>query len=187
MPFTDLPSPHSGVRYLEPRIFGDERGFFYESWNARDFAALGLDIPWVQDNHSRSAAGVLRGLHFQRGTHAQDKLVRVTAGRAWDVVVDLRRSSLTYGRWAGFDLSAANKRLLFIPKGFAHGFVSLEDGTELLYKCSFPYTPASEGGVVWNDPALVISWPLNGMAPQLSERDRRWPVLSAISSDDFFP
>ena len=187
MPFTDLPSPLPGVRLLEPRVFGDDRGFFYESWSARDFTALGLDMTWVQDNHSRSAAGVLRGLHFQRGEHAQDKLVRVTAGRVWDVALDLRRSSPTFGRWAGFELSAANKRMLFVPKGFAHGFVSLEDGTEFLYKCSFPYTPASESGILWNDPALSISWPVDGLTPQLSERDRRWSPLAAIAPDLLFP
>ena len=187
MPFTDLPSPLPGVRYLEPRVYGDERGFFYESWSARDFAAIGIDVAWQQDNHSRSAAGVLRGLHFQRAEQAQDKLVRVVAGRVWDVVLDLRRSSPTCGRWAGFELSARNKRMLFVPKGFAHGFVSLEDGTEFLYKCSCPYAPASEGGVAWDDPALAIAWPLEGLMPTLSERDRCWPVLAALLPGDYLP
>jgi dTDP-4-dehydrorhamnose 3,5-epimerase len=187
MPFVDLPSLLSDIRYLEPRVFGDERGFFFESWSAPDFATLGITTTWVQDNHSRSAAGVLRGLHFQRGIHAQDKLVRVTAGRVWDVVLDVRRSSPTFGRWAGFELSAINKRILFVPKGFAHGFLSLEDGTEFLYKCSAPYNPASEGGVAWNDPVLAIPWPLSGIRPQLSDRDRRWPLLAALSLDELFP
>lgn len=187
MPFSDLPSPLLGIRHLEPRVFGDDRGFFFESWSASDFAGLGITTNWVQDNHSRSSAGVLRGLHFQRGAHAQDKLVRVTAGRVWDVVLDLRRSSATFGRWAGFELSAANKRMLFVPKGFAHGFLSLQDGTEFLYKCSVPYAPASESGVLWNDTDLGIPWPLGGMEPQLSERDRRWSTLSAIPKEDLFP
>lgn len=187
MPFTDLPSALPGVRYLQPRVFGDERGFFYESWNASDFSMLGIAVEWVQDNHSRSTRGVLRGLHFQQGAYAQDKLVRVTAGRVWDVAVDLRRGSPAFGRWAGFELSAANKRLLFVPKGFAHGFLSMEEGTEFLYKCSAPYTPSSEGGVAWDDPELAIDWPLEGISPQLSERDRHWPRLAAISMDELFP
>ncbi|MFM2091609.1 MAG: hypothetical protein RLZZ127_2098, partial [Planctomycetota bacterium] len=159
MPFRVVEEPMPGLRLLEPKVFGDERGFFYESYSRRDFRELGIDLDWVQDNHSRSARGVLRGLHFQRGERAQDKLVRATAGRVWDVVVDVRRSSPTFGRWAGFELSAANKRLLFVPKGFAHGFVSLEDGTEFLYKCTDFYDPPSEGGVRWDDPALAIRWP----------------------------
>ncbi len=187
MPFTDLASPLPGVRYLEPRVFGDERGFFYESWSARDFAALGIAVEWQQDNHSRSEAGVLRGLHYQRGAEAQDKLVRVVAGRVWDVVLDLRRSSPTCGRWAGFELSAHNKRMVFVPKGFAHGFLCLENGSEFLYKCSSPYAPASEGGVAWNDPALAIAWPIDGLSPKLSERDSRWPVLADLQPADWFP
>ena len=187
MPFTVLPSELPGVMYLEPKVFGDDRGFFYESFNAGDFSDLGIAVPWVQDNHSRSAAGVLRGLHFQRGEKAQDKLVRVTAGRAWDVVVDLRRSSPSFGCWAGFELSAANKRMLFVPKGFAHGFVALEDGTEFLYKCSALYDPASEGGVRWDDPGVGICWPLNGLVPQLSGRDKAWPGLGKLPAEWVFP
>lgn len=187
MPFTQLPTSLPGVLLLEPRVYGDDRGFFYESWNAKDFLALGVQVSWVQDNHSRSTAGVLRGLHFQRAAYAQDKLVRVTTGRVRDIVLDMRRSSPTFGQWAGFELSAANKRSLFIPKGFAHGFVSLEDGTEFLYKCSVPYTPTSEGGVAWNDPALAIDWALDGLVPQLVDRDRRWPIFKDLSTGDLFP
>lgn len=180
MPFTLLPSLIPDLRHLQPKVYGDERGFFFESYSRRDFAALGIDHDWVQDNHSRSQRGVLRGLHFQAGGTSQDKLVRCTAGRVWDVVVDLRRSSPTFGRSAGFELSAANKQLLYVPKGFAHGFLALEDGTEFLYKCSDFYDPASEGGLAWDDPALAIAWPLDGLAPQLSERDRRWPRLAEL-------
>ncbi len=187
MPLTVISSPLPGLLYLEPKVFGDDRGFFFESFSQRDFTALGVDVPWVQDNHSKSAKGVLRGLHFQRGVFAQDKLVRVTAGRAWDVVVDVRRSSTTFGQWAGFDLTAANKRFLYVPKGFAHGFLSLEDGTEFLYKCSNFYEPALEGGVVWNDPALAISWPLEGLVPQLSGRDQKWPTLAQTPAEGLFP
>lgn len=187
MPFTVVSQPLPGILYLEPRVFGDDRGFFYESYSQRDFTALGVDVPWVQDNHSRSAAGVLRGLHFQRGVRAQDKLVRVTAGRVWDVVVDLRRSSPSFSRWAGFELSATNKRLLFVPKGFAHGFISLEDDTEFLYKCSDFYDPPSEAGVVWDDPSLAITWPLAGLVPQLSGRDRAWPRLANLPPQELFP
>lgn len=186
MPLTVISQPLAGLLYLEPRIFGDDRGFFFESYSQRDFADLGVDIPWVQDNHSKSARGVLRGLHFQKGSNAQDKLVRCTAGRVWDVVVDLRRSSPTFKSWAGFELSAANKRLLFVPKGFAHGFISLVDGTEFLYKCSQFYDPSSEGGVIWNDPGLAINWQLGDLVPQLSARDQCWPRLTEIRPDEFF-
>jgi dTDP-4-dehydrorhamnose 3,5-epimerase len=169
----DLP----GVCVLEPKVFGDERGFFFESYNQRTFAGVGIDTVFVQDNHSRSAAGVLRGLHYQLGASAQDKLVRVTAGAVYDVAVDVRRGSPTFGRWFGVELSAANRRMLFIPKGFAHGFLSLVDGTEFLYKCSAVYDPPSERGIAWDDPALGIAWPLT-TAPTLSDRDRRWPRLA---------
>lgn len=186
MPFTVLSEPLSGVLYLEPKVFGDERGFFYESFSQRDFTALGIDVSWVQDNHSKSVKGVLRGLHFQKEGMAQDKLVRCTAGRVYDVVVDLRRSSATFGKWAGFELSVANKRLLFVPKGFAHGFMSLEDNTEFLYKCSNFYDPSSEGGIAWNDPTIGIVWPSIGCEPQLSGRDRLWPQLSQTPMADLF-
>lgn len=182
-----VPTELAGVVIVEPKVFGDERGFFYESFSHKVLLGAGIDLPWVQDNHSRSAKGVLRGLHFQKGASAQDKLVRVTAGRVFDVAVDIRRSSPTFGRWVGVELSAANKRQLLIPKGFAHGFVSLEDGTEFLYKCSNYYDPANEGGVAWNDPSVGIAWPLGGIEPQLSGRDRLWPRLDAIDAKDLFP
>ena len=160
-----------GCLLIEPKVFGDERGFFLESWNARAFADAGLDLEFVQDNHSRSARGVLRGLHYQK-PNPQGKLVRVVAGAVYDAVVDLRRSSPTFGRSAGFELSARNKRLLWVPPGLAHGFLTLEDGTDFLYKCTGFYDPSSEHSLLWNDPAVGVDWPLEGMEPLLSEKDR---------------
>jgi len=166
---------------LEPKVFGDERGFFLESWNAGVFADLGLDLTFVQDNHSRSAKGVLRGLHFQN-PDPQGKLVRVVAGAAWDVAVDLRRSSPTFGRWEGVELSAENKRLFWVPPGFAHGFLTLRDGTDFLYKCTSNYLPANEHSLLWNDPVLDIFWPLDGIEPQLSAKDKAGRPLSEIQT-----
>lgn len=163
---TDLP----GVLILEPRVFGDERGFFQETWNADTFASLGLDLRFVQDNHSRSQRGVLRGLHYQ-DPEPQGKLVRVTAGAVFDVAVDMRRSSPHFGRWTGVELSAVNKRILWVPEGFAHGFLCLEDDTDFLYKCTAFYRPAQEHALLWNDPAIGIEWPLGDIEPQLSAKD----------------
>ncbi len=157
------------VKLIEPRVFGDDRGFFYESWNEARFAELGLDFKFVQDNHSKSAKGVLRGLHYQI-QKPQGKLVRVVAGAVYDVVVDLRRSSPTFGRSEGFTLSAENKRILWVPPGFGHGFLSLADGTEFLYRCTEFYAPEYERSLLWNDPALGIDWPLSG-DPLLSAKD----------------
>ena len=159
-----------GVMIVEPRVFGDDRGFFYESWNADAFATGGLDLRFVQDNHSKSARGVLRGLHYQN-PDPQGKLVRVTAGAVYDVAVDLRRSSPHFGKWVGVELSADNKRMLWVPPGFAHGFLSLADATEFLYKCTAFYQPAAEHSLLWNDPAIGIDWPLDGIEPQLSGKD----------------
>lgn len=172
-------TPIPGLLVIEPRVFGDDRGFFLESWNAAVFREAGLDLHFVQDNHSRSARGVLRGLHFQN-PNPQGKLVRVTAGRAWDVAVDLRRSSPTCGRWHGVELSAANKRMFWVPPGFAHGFVALEDGTDFLYKCTAAYEPANELSLLWNDPAVGIDWPLEGIEPQLSAKDKHGSPLADI-------
>ncbi len=158
------------VVLVEPRVFGDDRGFFYESWNSRAFAEAGLETNFVQDNHSRSARGVLRGLHYQV-QHAQGKLVRVVAGAAFDVAVDLRRSSPRFGQWVGVELSAANKRMLWVPPGFAHGFLALQDGTEFLYKCTDFYAPEHERALLWSDPAIGIEWPLEGLEPALSGKD----------------
>lgn len=164
---TDL----SGVIVLEPKVFGDERGFFFESFNARRFAdATGLQREFVQDNHSRSQRGVLRGLHYQV-QQAQGKLVRVTAGEVYDVAVDLRRSSPTFGRWMGVHLSAENKRQLWVPEGFAHGFVVLSEFAEFLYKTTEYYAPEHERCIRWDDPTLAIDWPLQE-APHLSAKDQ---------------
>lgn len=168
-----------GLTVIEPRVFGDDRGFFMESWNRRVFAELGLDFEFVQDNHSRSARGVLRGLHYQQ-PNPQGKLVRVTSGRAWDVAVDLRAGSATYGKWAGVELSAQNKRMYWVPAGFAHGFVSLEDGTDFLYKCTASYDPENEHSLMWNDPEIGIDWPLEGFEPQLSAKDGAGKPLRAV-------
>ncbi|WP_282874313.1 dTDP-4-dehydrorhamnose 3,5-epimerase [Pseudomonas peli] len=164
---TELP----GVIILEPKVFGDQRGFFFESFNARDFAdATGLQCAFVQDNHSRSAKGVLRGLHYQV-QQTQGKLVRVTAGEVYDVAVDLRRSSPTFGRWVGVHLSAENNQQLWVPEGFAHGFVVLSEFAEFLYKTTNYYAPEHERCIRWDDPTLAIDWPLEG-SPQLSAKDQ---------------
>lgn len=176
-----IPTDIEGLVIIEPRVFGDDRGFFMESWNRQIFADLGLDLDFVQDNHSRSAKGVLRGLHYQQ-PNPQGKLVRVTAGRAWDVAVDLRAGSATYGKWAGVELSAENKRMFWVPPGFAHGFVSLEDGTDFLYKCTAFYTPANEHSLMWNDPEVGIEWPLEGIEPQLSAKDKVGKPLREVEA-----
>ncbi len=165
-----------GVKLIEPRIFGDDRGFFLESWNARVFADAGIDAAFVQDNHSRSARGVLRGLHYQI-VAPQGKLVRVVQGAVFDVAVDIRRSSPYFGHWTGAELSADNKRMLWIPPGFAHGFITLTETADFLYKCTTLYSPAHERSVAWNDPAIVVDWPLEG-APQLSAKDAAAPRLA---------
>ena len=171
MPFTCTPTAIADVLILEPKVFGDARGFFYESFNARDFAqATGLNVQFVQDNHSKSAQGVLRGLHYQI-QHPQGKLVRVTQGEVFDVVVDLRRSSATFGQWVGAHLSADNHRQLWVPPGFAHGFVVLSQSAEFLYKTTDYWYPEHERSLLWNDPELGIDWPLEG-PPQLAAKDQ---------------
>lgn len=173
------------VLLLEPRVFGDERGFFLESYNRRSFNdAVGHDVEFVQDNHSRSARGVLRGLHYQLPPHAQGKLVRVTTGRVFDVAVDVRRSSPRFGQWVGAELSAENSRQLWIPPGFAHGFVVLSDSADFLYKASGYYAPQAERAVIWNDPAIGIEWPGAGVARTLSAKDIVAPVLAAAECFD---
>jgi dTDP-4-dehydrorhamnose 3,5-epimerase len=170
------------VRLIEPRVFGDERGFFFESWNARSFATAGLPATFVQDNHSRSARGVLRGLHYQV-EHAQGKLVRVVAGAVFDVVVDLRRGSPTFGRSLGLTLSAADRRMLWVPPGFAHGFLALSEQADFLYKTTDYWYPEHERTLLWSDAALGIDWPLSG-APILTAKDAAGTPLAAA---DVYP
>ncbi|MFU8858236.1 MAG: dTDP-4-dehydrorhamnose 3,5-epimerase [Deferrisomatales bacterium] len=174
---TILPTTLPGVLLVEPRVFGDARGFFFESFNQRTWEdATGLRTRFVQDNHSRSSRGVLRGLHYQV-RQTQGKLVRVTAGEVFDVAVDLRRSSPSFGKWEGFRLSAENKRQLWIPEGFAHGFLVLSEAAEVLYKATDYYAPRWERTVRWDDPDLAVGWPLEG-EPVLSPKDRAAPRLA---------
>jgi len=165
-----IPTAIPEVLLLEPRVFGDTRGFFMESWNRRTFAAAGIDVDFVQDNHSRSQQGVLRGLHYQI-RQPQGKLVRVIAGAVFDVAVDLRRTSPTFGQCVGETLSEENQRMLWIPPGFAHGFLTLSTSADFLYKATDYYAPEHERVLLWNDPSLNIDWPLAGITPQLAGKD----------------
>lgn len=174
-----IPTAIPDVVIIEPRVFGDARGFFMETWNAASFAGAGLDLTFVQDNHSRSQKGVLRGLHFQN-PGPQGKLVRVTNGAVFDVAVDLRASSPSFGQWVGVELSAANKRMFWVPEGFAHGFLTLEDDTDFLYKCTAPYAPQSEFTLAWDDPAVGIEWPVAGLDPIISDKDARGLALAEV-------
>ena len=176
MPYTVIPTAIPEVLILEPQVFGDARGFFFESFNQRDFAEkTGVDLPFVQDNHSKSAQGVLRGLHYQI-QHAQGKLVRVVEGEVFDVAVDLRRSSPTFGRWVGERLSASNHRQLWVPPGFAHGFVVLSESAQFLYKTTDYWYPEHERSLLWNDPAIGIDWPID-VQPLLAAKDAAASLL----------
>ncbi|XHS80546.1 dTDP-4-dehydrorhamnose 3,5-epimerase [Burkholderiaceae bacterium UC74_6] len=178
---TDLPE----VMIIEPRVFGDARGFFTESWNeARFNEATGNTLRFVQDNHSRSSRGVLRGLHFQLPPNAQGKLVRCVAGSVFDVAVDMRRSSPRFGRWVGVELSAENQRQLWIPPGFAHGFLVTSESADFLYKTTDYYAPQAEGSVRWDDPGIGIEWPLGSITPQLADKDAKAPPLSQALAFD---
>lgn len=188
------PCPIAGLYIIEPKVFGDSRGYFLETYNRADMMAAGLDMVFVQDNQSMSVKGVLRGLHYQK-EHPQGKLVRVIHGSVFDVAVDLRPGSETYGKWYGVELSAENKKQFYIPEGFAHGFLVLSDTAEFCYKCTDFYAPHDEGGLAWNDPAIGIQWPelegqyqgsaspegyrmTDGTPLKLSAKDRLWPCLS---------
>jgi len=172
------PTRIDGVLVLEPKVFGDDRGFFFESFNQKAFdEAVGTPTVFVQDNHSRSAKGVLRGLHFQCPPHAQGKLVRVSSGSVFDVAADVRPGSPTFGQWVGVELSASNHRLLWIPEGLAHGFLVTSDSADFLYKTTDYYAPGAECSVRWDDPTLSIEWPLGGIVPQLSAKDAAAPLL----------
>lgn len=169
-----------GVVIVEPKVFGDSRGYFMETYNEIAFKEGGVGVTFVQDNQSKSTKGVLRGLHFQK-THSQSKLVRVISGKVFDVAVDLRPGSKTYGKWAGVVLSAENKKQFFIPKHFAHGFLVLSDEAEFCYKCDDFYHPEDEGGLMWNDPEVGIEWPIEeGMNILLSDKDQKHPALKDL-------
>lgn len=177
---TDIP----GVVILKPRVFGDSRGYFMETWSERDFNTAVRPVRFVQDNESRSHYGVLRGLHFQKGEHAQSKLVRVLRGTVLDVAVDIRRGSPTFGAHVAVELSGENKRQLFIPRGFAHGFAVLSEEAVFLYKCDRFYAPEAEGAIAWNDPTLGIDWRLDPADISLSAKDTAHPLLA--EAEDLF-
>lgn len=166
---------------IEPKVFGDERGFFLERYHAERYAAAGLEAVFMQDNHSRSRKGILRGLHFQK-LHPQGKLVEVVRGQIWDVIVDVRPRSLAFGQWEGFDLSEDNHRQLWVPPGFAHGFCVVSDVADVMYKCTDVYRPDDEGGIAWDDPDLGIEWPVE--SPLLSAKDQTYPQLRALEAAD---
>ncbi len=167
-----------GLKVITPQVFGDSRGYFMETYSKRDFTEAGIDVEFVQDNQSASKKGVLRGLHFQKN-FPQDKLVRVVSGEVFDVAVDLRESSKTFGKWFGVRLSAENKKQFYIPKGFAHGFLVLSDYAEFVYKCSDFYHPDDEGGILFNDPEIGIEWPYEDESELImSEKDPKWGTLS---------
>ncbi len=177
MPFTFIEQTLPGVILITPRVFEDTRGFFFEAYKQSEFLTHGIDVNFVQDNASFSTRGVLRGLHYQLPPHAQAKLVRCLSGSIYDVAVDIRKNSPTFGHWTGLELSAEKKNMLYIPTGFAHGFYTLSERAEILYKISAEYAPQSERGIIWNDPQLKIDWPVK--KPLLSAKDRKFPGLHA--------
>ena len=177
-----------GVYVIEPTVFGDYRGFFMETYSKGEFKEIGLNYDFVQDNQSKSKKGVLRGLHFQK-ENSQAKLVRVVKGEVFDVAVDLRPGSKTYGKWEGVILSEENKKMFMIPRGFAHGFLVLSDEAEFTYKCDDIYNHEAEGGLAWNDPEVAIEWPLENMKVDellTSEKDAKWPSLKELKETDLF-
>ncbi|MBA97140.1 dTDP-4-dehydrorhamnose 3,5-epimerase [Sulfitobacter sp.] len=183
MPLKIEQTPLSGVVVITPARFGDHRGFFSESYSAKALADHGISIPFVQDNHSLSMTlGTIRGLHFQAPPHAQDKLVRCGRGALFDVAVDIRKGSPTYGQWFGVELSFENGKQLLVPAGFAHGFVTRAPETEIIYKCSEYYAQHTEGAIAWDDPDIGIDWGLGGVSPVLSEKDANAPCLADIDS-----
>jgi dTDP-4-dehydrorhamnose 3,5-epimerase len=176
MPFSFEPCPIPGLVEIQPKVFGDSRGYFFEAYSERDFAAAGLTMRFVQDNQSRSVKGVLRGLHFQK-THPQGKLVRVIEGEVFDVAVDIRPASPARGKWHGIVLSGEKQNQFYIPPGFAHGFLVLSETAVFAYKCTEFYHPEDEGGIVWNDPVINIEWPDIGMDYMLSDKDKKLPCF----------
>jgi len=180
MPFIFSPCPIPGLFEIQPIIFGDTRGYFFECYSERDFNAVGITHPFVQDNQSRSDKGTLRGLHFQKN-HPQGKLVRAIQGEVFDVAVDLRRDSSTWGKWYGAILDGEKQNQIYIPPGFAHGFLALTDQVIFSYKCTDFYYPEDEGGIIWNDPDIGIEWPDLGMEYILSDKDKKLPFFSSLS------
>ena len=186
--FKKIGTSIDGVYIIEPTVFGDNRGYFMETYAQKDFEEIGLNYNFVQDNQSKSKKGVLRGLHFQT-ENTQAKLVRVIKGKVFDVAVDLRKGSKTYGKWEGIILSEDNKKMFMIPKGFAHGFLVLSEEAEFIYKCDDIYNPKAEGGLAWNDPDIGIDWPLEEIKVEdliTSEKDTKWPSLKEIKEIDVF-
>ncbi len=186
MPFEFRSLEIKDVILVTPRVFGDERGFFMESYQKSSFQENGIKDEFVQDNHSKSIKGVLRGLHYQKEPKAQAKLVRCSKGKIFDVAVDIRKESPTFGKWVGEILSEDNKNMLYIPAGFAHGFVVLSDEAELLYKASDEYSPENDRGIRWNDPDININWGIDLTDPTISEKDSKQPFLKDISKEDLF-
>ena len=187
--FKRIDTSINGVCIIEPTVFGDDRGYFMETYSKTDFAEIGIDVEFVQDNQSKSKKGVLRGLHFQK-ENTQAKLVRCISGEVFDVAVDLRPGSSTYGKWEGVILSSENKKMFMIPKGFAHGFLVLSDTAEFAYKCDDVYNHEAEGGLKWDDPEIGIIWPeVEGITPQeylTSEKDGKWPTLAELKETNLF-
>lgn len=181
MPFEFRKLAVPDVTLVIPKVFGDARGFFLECYKRADFVGAGIGEHFVQDNHSKSAKAVLRGLHYQKAPHAQGKLVRCLQGRIYDVAVDIRKGSPHYGRWVGEELTGENHHLLYVPPGFAHGFLVLSDTAEVMYKCTAEYAPAADRGIIWNDPEIGIAWPLQ--EPLLSEKDKALPTLRSADND----
>ncbi|MHA2029157.1 MAG: dTDP-4-dehydrorhamnose 3,5-epimerase [Candidatus Kariarchaeaceae archaeon] len=181
MPFEFFPLDIPEVILIQPRKFQDQRGYFMEVFKASDFKANGIDYTFIQDNHSLSSKGVIRGFHFQINPHAQGKLVRVIRGSLFDVAVDIRKGSPTYAKWVGIELSAANQKMLWIPAGFAHGMCSLEDNTELLYKVTAEYSPDHDSGIRYNDPQINVIWPIKN--PLVSDKDNNLPLISEAKNN----
>ncbi|MBR0351159.1 MAG: dTDP-4-dehydrorhamnose 3,5-epimerase [Clostridia bacterium] len=186
--FKRIDTKIEGVCVIEPTVFGDNRGYFMETYSQEEFKEIGLDYNFVQDNQSKSKKGVLRGLHFQK-ENTQAKLVRVIKGEVFDVAVDLRPGSVTYGKWEGVVLSEENKKMFMIPRGFAHGFLVLSDEAEFTYKCDDIYNHSAEGGLKWDDPDVAIEWPMGDLKPEdllTSEKDALWPSLSELRNSNLF-
>lgn len=175
MPFTFKTLSIPGVILIEPRAFGDDRGFFMETYKYSDFASAGIEESFVQDNYSRSLTGILRGLHYQKNPNAQGKLVQCITGRIFDAAADIRKGSPSFGKWVAAELSGDNKLMLYVPSGFAHGFLVLSETADVMYKCTKEYSPADDRGIIWNDPDIGIEWPLK--EPLLSGKDREHPLL----------